>query len=128
MNDEVIINELCKILKEDIITYKNIKKKLVNYDEQLHVSTSSEKIVNEIIKKISDFIDYVNESNTDFKSIGIYNNYDLSNYFINKNGIITSRKYIITKQNNDTYFLKPINHKKPYRFSKKDLVHYIFAG
>jgi len=123
MNNDIILNELMKIIKDDIILYKNINKSQVNND-------SVNEIFSSINKNIKKFIDNLNEMDTDFRCIGIYRlnnrNYDLSSYYINKNGLIITDKYII-KDHNNVYSLKLKNGNYLY-FSKKKLIEYIFTG
>lgn len=117
MNDDILINELMPIIRDEIILYKNIKKHDNNSDD----------VLNTITHKIRSFIELLDDINTDFKSIGIYKKYDLSSYFINSSGIVINKKKIIRLYNN-SYYLKPYNYRRPIHFGKNELTDFIHSG
>jgi hypothetical protein len=133
MDDDVIINTYAKFIKNELIKYKNIKKKIYNSDRDKEESTqpnllSADDIIDltPLMIQTKSFIDSLNEIDKNFKPIGIYNNYNLSNYLINKDGIIiNSSKFV--KEYKKTYFLTPLKSYRALRFSKKQLTDHIFA-
>lgn len=123
--DSVTIHLVMDRIKDQILQYKKIKKKI----EDRGPCTT----LNAIVSTIHTTILELDSLDDNFKCIGMYmyspeetSSINLSNYFINKDGIIITRTKIV-KCYNGVYFLKPTNKNHVYKISKQKLIDYIFA-
>ena len=126
MNENILYNEVSDFIKKDLLEYSLLLMKgIKTQDNSESFKDKIFNIRNNIDIKIKNRISDLSTLELEFRNIGFYEGFDLSNYSINRNGDIIS-KHKLVKNYNNTYFLKSKNRRAPIRFSRNKLLKFIW--